>query len=269
MIFSSTILTLGPSICLRSLPTGPYLAMDSALICGIDLPQSDIRQALLDTGLIHLMVVSGSHLAFLEVLLKPFPRLRRVQIPLLCVYCWLVGLQAPVVRALVRRILSKTPLARFNLTPLQIEAATTVVTLMLYPPWLLSRSFLMSWMCGLALTAPSLHWRWKHLELAVKAYVFLLPFCWASPLSILWNTLLAPVVGGVLFPARLLSCLWPWTSRLTDCLWFAVNYVIQNGPQVPQLPLFIGSSHLVLLPLSTHIGLLFMEVKWRRAWAFS
>ena len=261
-IFSS-----GPGVCERVLPTSDLHILYSALICGINLPAGQAKQLFVDTGLIHLMVVSGSHLVFLEILLGFLPRGGRLGF--LGAYCYLTGWQAPVMRAFLRRWIGPWLKLRSGLTSLQIEAAAVVLALLLYPQWLISRSFQMSWMCGLALCAPPLFPRWPHFDLALKAYAFLLPYCWASPSSIAWNTLLAPFVGFILFPACLLAIVIPPLTQLSDLLWRAFLGILRLGPQGEPLGLFFAAPTLCWVPVVTHVLLLVWEVRWRRASAFS
>lgn len=249
------------------MPTSDLHSLYAALICGIPLPASRAKILFVDTGLIHLMVVSGSHLVFLEMLLAflPLPALRVV----LALYCYLTGFQAPVVRAFLRRVLA-APLTRASgMTVLQIEAATVTVALALYPQWLTSRSFLMSWMCGLALAAPKIFAKSPHFDLALKAYLFLLPFSWASPLTVAWNTLLAPFVGFLLFPASILGIVIPPLCALSDGMWRLFLYVLELGPKGEPLPVFWPAVQLFWIPVATHAALLLWEVRWRRALAFS
>ncbi len=214
-----------------------------------------------------MIVVSGAHIAFLEITISFAPK--AIQTFILALYAFLVGLQPPVVRALLRRWLSPSLERSFAMTNLQIEASTIVVALLIYPPWIISRSFLMSWMCGLALSAPRPKFLPRIFEQALLCYLFLLPFCWAAPISILWNTLVAPVVGAVLLPARMLTALIHFLSWLTDYLWKIFIFIIEQGPQTPPLLVFVDSKLLICLPLLTHFVLLIAEVKWRRAYAFS
>ena len=127
----------------------------------------------------------------------------------------------------------------------------------------------MSWMCGLALCAPRVIPRYPHLDQAVKSYFFLLPFCFASPMSIAWNTLLAPFVGLILFPACVASIVIPPCHIIVDQLWRAFLGILNLGPQAAQFPIFLSSEQLCLLPIVVHVFLLVMEVRWRRSLAFS
>ncbi|NJL24231.1 MAG: hypothetical protein HC902_02985 [Calothrix sp. SM1_5_4] len=220
----------------------------------------------MDSGLIHILVVSGAHLHFLERLSFWIPERGRL---ILCtIYCWLTGFGAPVVRALIRRVCSNL-FRSWAWTPLQVEAKTTLLLLMIHPQWLVSRSFLMSWMCALALQAPLPLPKWRPLNMSLKCYLFLFPFCAASPLSILWNSLVGPAVGGILFPASLAAIALPWIQPATDQIWRVFLAVLELGPKGP--PVDDGFHILTIwwIPMVVHAGLLYGEWKWRREHAFS
>lgn len=264
---ADAFLRSGPKLCVDFLPASAWRPLYESLVCGVELPPSEARQLFIDTGLIHVMVVSGSHLVFLEMFLGFLSPL--VRLSFLGGYSFLVGFQAPVIRAFLRRAIGPMLVKQKGLTSLQIEAATVLLALLIYPPWILSRSFLMSWMCGLAMCAPRLWRTHPNLDLAVKCYLFLLPFCAGSPLSILWNALLAPFVGILLFPASLLVVVVPPLHGLTDLLWTAFIALLKLGPQAPPWLTFFSARELCWMPGLVHIALLVMEVRWRRAHAFS
>jgi hypothetical protein len=213
------------------------------------------------------MVVSGSHLVFLEILTVFLPV--RIRLTILAAYCYFTGFQAPVVRAFLRRTLSRPLTDLSGLTSLQIEAAAVIVALALYPPWLGSRSFLMSWMCGIAMCSPPIFKKFRHLDMALRAYLFLLPFCWASPVSVAWNTLLAPFVGLILFPLSLGAMILPVVTPLSDLMWRGFLGILDLGPHGAQLSFYVSSWGLCWLPPLVHGFLLYMEVRWRRESAFS
>jgi hypothetical protein len=213
------------------------------------------------------MVVSGSHLIFLEVLLFFLPR--PLQMGVLGAYCYLTGFQPPVTRAFLRRVVAAKASQRLGLTSLQVEALSVVVSLLLIPEWLFSRSFLMSWMCGLALSSPSVLPKSPALDMALKSYLFMLPFCWTAPVTVFWNTLLAPVVGIVLFPACLLAIAIPPLHILADGMWQAFLSILRHGPQSPPSLVFFASTSLWPIPVILHLLLISAEVSWRRESAFS
>lgn len=255
------VLQQGPQFCTGLLPESQHPSLFAALICGTRVEDADARRLFLDTGLIHIMVVSGAHLRFLEDRVRWMPGWLRLS--LLGFYCWCTGFGAPVVKALARRVL-ETRLRGW--TPVQCEAAAVLVCLLFMPSWIFSRSFLMSWMCALAFTLPPLL---PVFDRCAKAYVLLFAFCAASPLTILWNALLAPLVGEILFPACLLATALPFLTPVVDGMWALLLLVLEFGPQNPGLGLFAPSEQLFWLPLFAHILFLSWEVRWRRASAFA
>lgn len=266
-VWLEQIFLSGPDFCQGEMPKSELRNLYSALICGTTLSPSHAKLLFVDTGLIHLMVVSGSHLVFLEILLQFLPR--GIVQTVLALYCYLTGFQAPVVRAFLRRMLARPLMRMSGMTLLQIEAATVLLALLLYPEWIVSRSFLMSWMCGLALAAPRFFPERPHFDLALKAYLFLLPFCWASPVTVAWNTLLAPFVGIVLFPACILGIFISPLVFLSDGMWSVFLKILELGPKGEPWGIFLSSVKLCWLPAVTHGALLIWEVRWRRELAFS
>jgi len=259
------VLQHGPTLCHTLIPESVHAALYSAMVCGTSLPAGWEKQVFLDSGLIHIMVVSGAHLLFLESLLSRAPR--RVRLPCLFFYCWFTGFGAPVVRAFAHRVV-QTFLQPKGWSGIQIEAAAVTLTLALWPSWLLSRSLQMSWMCALALSLPRIL-RPAALDQAVKAYALLFVFAGAPLLSIAWNTLLAPLVGVILFPLCLSVLLFPWLSGPVDLVWDLFLWILRWGPKGNPQQWFISSKDLFWLPPLLHGYLLVKEIRWRRKRAFS
>ncbi len=251
----------GPEFCSTLLPTSPHHALYAALICGIPLSASEEKRIFLDTGLIHILVVSGAHLIFLERLTLWLPA--RARLSVLGVFCWLTGFGAPVVKAFLRRALEPR---LHGWTTIQCEGAAVAAALLLFPPWIVSRSFLMSWTCALAFALPPLLPR--PVDASVKVFILLYAFSAASPLTVLWNALVAPFVGELLFPASLTTIALPALTPLVDQLWSALLWILELGPQGRAAEWFWPARQLLWIPLFTHIFLLMMEVRWRRARAF-
>lgn len=262
----SYVLHYGPTLCVSHTPSSVYRPLYAALICGVEPPHNRAWELFVDTGLIHILVVSGAHLVFVERLVG---RRTKFRLPALGLYCWLTGFGAPVLRAFARR-LCHLGLERCGWSRLQVEAAATLLLLLVYPPFLSSRSFLMSWLCALALLLPGVPLpRWRGLDRSLKVYLFLFPFCPNSPLAILWNCLIAPFVGEILFPACLLAFVCPWFTWLSDSVWRALLWMLSAGPHAPpSVTMFWTVGWLWWLPLCVHVLLLIGERKWRRALAF-
>ncbi len=253
------LLHYGPQTCLQFSPESVHATLYKALVCGVSLPASESQRLLLDTGLIHLIVVSGAHLAFLDQLMERWPNAIRLFI--LSTYTWLTGFGPPVVRALARRVLANGA-HRQGLSAIQLDFAAVVLSLLLWPEWIFSRSFLMSWMCGLALNVPI-------GAAPLRCYLFLFFFAPASPVSMLWNAIITPFVGNWLFPLCVLSYLVPPFTKVTDWLWDIFLLILQLGPQAPPQNFYLSTQSLFWLPLTVHGLLIWSEIRWRRKLAFS
>lgn len=250
------------SRCVALAPSTEFHDLYAAIVCGANVQNASYRQIFANAGLIHILVVSGSHLIFLESMLSRLAP-ERWMILIHALFTWMVGLQAPVVRAFLNRLLPRWG------TPLQTQAIVTLVCLSAFPSWSHSPSFLLSWMCGILLSLPRLT-NWPHgLELAAKIFTGLLPFSavigLTSPLSILTNWLLAPIFGGLLFPAAALSFLLP-TSFVVDGLWYITLRGLAALPIPPPQILFWDWSLKMLfwIPLTFHAICLIGEVQWQR-----
>lgn len=262
----SSLRHLGVSVCSLGIPEhSPFAPFYGALVCGLDVPPSLERALFQDTGLIHILVVSGAHLALVERLCRWMPT--RARIFMLALYAWATDFGAPVVRALVRRLVTLKA-QPCGWTALQMEAATTLACVIVVPTWAVSRSFLMSWLCALALNAPVRLTRWRLLDASLKVYLALLPFTFSAPLTIAWNALFAPVIGDVLFPASVVAFVVPAASFATDILWRGVFLVLEAGPRVSANTLFVPIGWIWWVPWVAHASLLWGDWRWRRASSF-
>lgn len=257
---------LGVSVCALGIPRhSPFAPFYGALVCGLDVPPSLERALFQDTGLIHILVVSGAHLALVERLCRRVPA--RARMLILALYAWATDFGAPVVRAFVRRVIARKA-EPCGWTALQIEAATSLACVLVIPPWAVSRSFLMSWLCALALNTPFKLTRWRPLDASLKIYVALLPFTLSAPLTIAWNALFAPFIGEVLFPASLLAFVAPPATAFIDLLWRGVFMVLEAGPRASANTLFVPIGWIWWVPWVAHSALLWGDWRWRRASSF-
>ncbi len=256
----------GAQLCVAWMPTSEHRELYSALICGTSIFDGANRQLFIDTGLIHLLVVSGAHLHFLEKWIEFLPA--RWRLALLGGYCWLTGFGAPVVRAWARRLCGIVGRST-GFSALQFEFLTVAGLLAIYPSWLWSRSFLMCWLCALAISLPPVFPRAPNLSLSLTCWLMLLPFCPSTPATILVNTIVTPYIGGVLLPLCGLAAMIPLLVPLTDVMWAVLLEILRHFPSAPPAPWISVSPHLFLIPLVIHLGLLLLEVPWRRKRAFS
>lgn len=214
-----------------------------AIVCGTPLGFSSFRDELRQTGLIHLLVVSGSHVAFLETVLvnasRHFPLIRHT-IPLLLLLFALVNLlEAVVMRALFSLFLRRVN-ERFHLSwgEVQILFMAGLLAMGFCKGKYSLLSLCLSWLLSLALLNLDSPVQPKreptHAESLIKnarAYLFvapgLLPFSLPHPASILCNFVFAPVMGFALFPASLLAFFIPGFTTVSDRLWRIVKEVVR------------------------------------------
>lgn len=203
--------------CLRTLPpSSKHPDALGALTCGEKLTDKKLQENLSKTSLIHIFIVSGSHLIlfdqFLSILKIPY----YLRFLFLSFYSLCVGWQAPAVRALLglglRHTQQKTAL---HFPPDLLVLLTGALTLILFPSWWNSLSLLMSWCAALALCmVPTLRIKvpWaKALAAQLSILILMGAPLWGlgslHPLSIIYNLFLAPVVAYLLLPLSVLSLL--------------------------------------------------------------
>lgn len=256
----------GQDLCVSGLAFSRHKDLYAALVCGQNLSAGTDKRVFIDTGLFHILVVSGAHLTVVGSLVGFLPPVWRL-VPL-GVYTWLCDFGAPIVRAWWRRVLGLLFRSVFP-SRLQIEFVTMIITLLFYPPWVTSRSFIMSWLCALALSLPSHPRLGRSLSFCIYCYVFLFPLSPSTPMTVLINLLLAPLIGGFLFPLCALTMVIPSLTGLVDALWDFLLAVLNILPMAPPAPWTVSSKWLVAYPLFVHLFLLVAEVPWRRARAYS
>lgn len=234
-------------ICRQFSPHGPWRPAYEALVCGASLPASEFSLALQRTSLLHLAIVSGSHLVLLEViLLRLLPgrlKLTSVVFLLLTLYALFSGWQPPAVRALASVFIQALSVRhKFFWTPLQTTWLSGLLTASLFPSWIHSFSFLLSWGAALGLsllpTSPSSFAQsWKtHSIVFITLFPLLLPLTPPHPLTVLCNWLVGPALGILLFPMSLACFALPFLTPWVDYVWLAVDQVLQIiSPFVPEI----------------------------------
>lgn len=201
--------------CLNTIPTNTRQHKSLAsLVCGEKITDEEVKNNLRKTSLIHIFIVSGSHLILLDELLSILRIPLYLRFIFLGSYSLCVGWQAPAVRALVGLSLKEF----FRRKGLFFSADLVVLitgffTLFLFPDWWTSQSLVMSWCAALALCLPSLL-RIKNIFARSVTSQFAIFFFMSAPLwgigslhplSILYNLFLAPVVSYILLPLSFLA----------------------------------------------------------------
>jgi ComEC/Rec2-related protein len=235
----------------------------AALLCGQSLPPSQLKKQLIELSLIHLFVVSGSHLIWLEQILEKLKVPPPVRSSILGFYSLMTGWQAPAVRAwlqsLLRLFLRRSP-AYFPTDLLTLLSG--FCCLLLFPQWWGSLSLMMSWAASLALSLRFFNMQnWINRVLSnTLVWLLMLGPLWGfgnlHPLSCLYNLILGPLVGGLLIPLSLFACLLPpvgvpvfefllekflmFSSTLTE----PVQIAQMKKIEISQLWLWVASWHL-------------------------
>jgi ComEC/Rec2-related protein len=212
----------------------------SAMVCGSTPPPTEFMSDLRVIGLYHLIVVSGSHFIFLETLLQWLARrLGRfgdaVVFFLLTLFALVCLLAPPVVRAWLSFSLRKTnDELKLGWQGQHLAFFSGVVTLFIFPEWIQSLSFMLSWGASLLIALP-VHESWRrHLLI----YAGLIPLLYGlqpqNPATSLVNWLLAPVLGLWMLPACLVAFFLPPLTPVIDWLWsiflFVTKIIAQQIP---------------------------------------
>ena len=212
------------NLCLEKLNFNtPLSEIYKALICGKKLPNSPTKELFLKGGLIHLTVISGAHLLFLERFWKkiPLPIFLKTHglFFVLILYALASQLHPPVVRALFSFFLFQLSRSlKLFWSPNLITCFSAILCLIYKPLWVFSFSLQISLLaCFLQRISTS------SIKKAFFIYLFILPVInrWQDlhPLTVLINWIFAPVISSLLFPLSFLSPFIPKMYILTDFLW--------------------------------------------------
>ncbi len=177
-----------------------------AIVCGRPLPLgSETQHTFVMLGLIHILVVSGGHYSTLQGLLKFILGSKPIIITLiLFLYSAMTFFQPPGGRAFISFALDQMS-KKFRLsTPnKKIEVLSGLVALCLFPEWITSLSFHLSWSLSLLLSfLPDSKFSWLKLFWIQVIAAALIGS--TGSLAYLSNLVLAPFFSLFLFPLGLL-----------------------------------------------------------------
>ena len=234
-------------LCLTELSfESAYPEIYQALICGKRLPFGELRELFIKGGLIHLMIVSGAHLIFLEHWLSKLPIPSRLQnlflSVFLVIYALVSQLHPPVLRALfsffIRRFSKKNHLFW---GPFQVTLLSAFFCLFYIPNAKDSFSLQMSVLATLLY-----HSCRDSLLRSFLIYLFILPIInhWQElpSLTVFVNWILAPFISSLLFPLSFLTGFFSFLYPLTDSLWSLFLRALKITEFLPfKNPLFLWS----------------------------
>ena len=235
-------------ICLLSLPrTLENLRSLEALVCGKNMQDLELKHLLVQSSLIHIFVVSGSHFIFLRKILAHLPILRMCPLLILSLYAMITLCQPPSLRALLfLSLVGLSERRKLFLSPSVLVFLSSVICVAIFPHWLSSRSLLMSMMAALVIAVTSEVREKKNEKEAgnlrslffTQSILYLvMGFClWGfsnlHPLSILINILLGPLIGMLLFPLGFLVVFIPPLAFLFDFAMNSLIWILQKNAEV-------------------------------------
>lgn len=227
------------SSCLRLTPESvKSVEALQALVCGKNFSDPSQTNLLIASGLIHLFVVSGSHLKILQqmisyLLCNRFYSLTKfLQLTLftfLFFYCAICQFNPPIFRSFMALLLS----AGLEKYYLRCKAENLIllsglICLGLSPKWINSLSLQMSWIAGLTLIVISIFF--AKTSAFFQNSIFYLNFLTTfnfigipQPLSIGVSTLLTKFLEYFLFPLALAVYIFPFLGRLFDLVISILN----------------------------------------------
>lgn len=218
--------------CAHLAPNSKHLELYNALVCGTAVHNFSVVETFRATGLIHILVVSGSHLTWVEQMLRFFPKW--ISAPLLTAYAFSTGFAPPVARSFWQRLLVWKSKRRLTL-PLQV-AISGAWTWALIPLEANNLSLQLSWACAILLGVCHIaHWKRPWIPcciLFLGLYPLLSGFQPLHPGTILLNLSVAGIFGAVLFPLSLLCFALPALTVFVDPLWTALIYGLSSAAEM-------------------------------------
>ncbi len=195
----------------------------SALVCGQRLAEGEIKKTFMALGIIHLMVISGAHLIFLERMWSLLPAFRFktfILVLFLFTYSLSAGLKPPVLRALFSLLLSRLNRKfKFFWSPYWRVQISGMLCLLCQGAWFHSMSLQLSWIASMGMSNPYM----SRLKSCCITFLLVLPVisAWSAlhPLSILINWLVVPLAGGVILPLSILLVPFPFLRPFVNWLW--------------------------------------------------
>lgn len=238
-------------LCISRIPDSQYSSLYQALCCGAAIPQnSPVMLLFRHLGLVHLLVVSGLHLVLIEkaivLALGWAGPVAKKSYLFLFPIVFICRFQPPIVRAFLHICVGKLN-SEFHLNwgRSLLTLISGMIGVVLFPQWLTSLSFQLSFGASLIACLPISNWK-KAIAFYIGLSPFLATLGAAHPFSLLVNialTLIAAVPllaisWTIWFSPPLESLL----SKLTDVILLLLDQVAQWIP-VPLQPLRIQLNH--------------------------
>lgn len=213
------------SQCLRLAPTRLH-EIHTALICGANTLPTHVRTDFINSGLIHVVVVSGGHLVLASRGLSIIRAPRWLQMSLMTLWTLATDLQPPCVRALLALTLAPYRLV-LGWSSLELQVAASLLCLLGAPQWWYSWSWQLSSVAAVAVSCGGSAWARQ-----ARVSLSLAPLLAGTSLSIyhlLINLLLAETLAAILIPLSL-SC-FVWDPGIFSTFWHGLLTGLSELPQ--------------------------------------
>lgn len=214
-----------------------------ALVCGKNFDDPAQANLLIASGLIHLFVVSGSHLKILQKiilcllnnkLLSLTAFLQPVLFSLLFFYCAVCKFNPPIFRSLISLIiLAEITKRNLKWREENLILITGLICLTFSPAWINSLSFQMSWIASLTLIVIAYFFMqssllWKNSLFYFQYLATFNHIGIPQPTSIGVATVFTSFLEYVLFPLALAVYLFPFLGSIFDFLIQTINIILSH-----------------------------------------
>lgn len=259
--FYADIIFYPHNLCVKMAPhTSSFQDLYQALICGHKILNFQIKEQIRSLGLLHLFVVSGTHLHFISLFIEGlFKKNKTLTYIILVFYSLSCGLKAPITRALTSQVV-KSVSKKFKLgySPSQ---SLLFSFLLLAPVYSANHSFISLTLSSLAsLIVQTTAKRFKkdffrHIVLFLLLSLVFFPLQTLHPISFIFTYFMTPLICYIFIPLSLSSFFSKPLSQLTDSLWNIVfssfNFIQKYVPNYQALN--------IPLPLSVFLVFIFIS----------
>ncbi|MES2803438.1 MAG: ComEC/Rec2 family competence protein [Bdellovibrionota bacterium] len=214
-----------------------------ALVCGKNFSDPAQSNLLIASGLIHLFVVSASHLRILQKIIfyllcnRYFSLTKFLQtgvFSLLFLYCAVCKFNPPILRSFAA-LITLALLEKKNLKwkAENLILVTGLICLILSPAWINSLSLQMSWIAALTLSVISYFFTQANIffKSSIFYFQYLATFNFIGipqPASIGVSTVFTKFLEYVLFPLALAVYLFPFLGSVFDFLIVSLNAILSK-----------------------------------------
>lgn len=205
-----------------------------ALVCGKNFSDPAQSNLLIASGLIHLFVVSASHLMILRKIIFYLLCNKVATFSLLFLYCAVCNFNPPIVRSFAALIILAV-IEKINLKwkTENLVLVSGLICLILSPAWINSLSLQMSWIAALTLSVISYFFAKANSVFKNSLFYFqyLATFNFIGiphPASIGVATIFTRFLEYVLFPLALAVFLFPFLGSVFDFLIVSLNMILSK-----------------------------------------